>query len=165
MTMQYRLRKLAVVGALSVLAAGTASAHVLSAVTSAANFTFAAGTPQLLLSGFFGVGNGQRIVVTFSAECAVRTAANGNHNAWTDIDIRLLNAAGAVVTTLSPTAGSGDAFCSSDHTAAFDAWASNSVTAVSGQLPAGNYRVQVRGRLNNGATGGWYGQRALVVSR
>ena len=116
-------------------------------------------------SGATAPGSGQRIVVTFSSECSVNAAA-GDTAAWTDVDIVVLNLLGAVVQTLAPTVGAGDAFCASNGTAGFDGWETNAVTAFGGTgLPAGNYRVQVRARLNGGATGGWFGERSLIVGR
>ncbi|WP_341887323.1 hypothetical protein [Variovorax sp. YR752] len=162
------LRRCAIATALTALASTHASADVLTAVTAPANWTFAGAAqttiPNLTTPLFANQAN-RRFVVIFSAECAVNAPA-GNSSAWTDVDIIVRNAAGAVVATLAPTVGSGDAFCSANGTAGFDGWESNSVTAVGGAgLPAGNYRVQVRARLNGGATGGWFGERSLVVIR
>lgn len=108
---------------------------------------------------------GARFIATFSSECSVNALA-GNSPAYTDVDIVVLNLAGVVVATLAPTAGDQGAFCSANGTAGFDGWESNSVQAVGGLgLPAGNYRVQVRARTNGGATGGWFGERSLILSR
>lgn len=162
------LRRCAVIGAFATLASGHASADVLSAVTSPANWTFN-GAAQVAIPGmtsalFANPLNG-RFVVTFSGECSVDAPA-GNSIAWTDVDIVVLNAAGAAVRVLPPTVGAADAFCAANGTAGFDGWESNSITAVNGAgLPAGLYRVQVRARLNGGATGGWFGERSLVVIR
>ncbi|MFT3955504.1 MAG: hypothetical protein QM722_14260 [Piscinibacter sp.] len=162
------LRRCAVIGAIATLASGHASADVLSAVTAPANWTFA-GAAQVAIpgmtSGLFANPLNGRFVVTFSGECAVNAPA-GSTSAWTDVDIVVLNAAGAVVRTLPPTVGAADAFCASNGTVGFDGWESNSITAVNGTgLAAGLYRVQVRARLNGGATGGWFGERSLVVIR
>lgn len=162
------LRRCAIAGAIATLASSQASADVLSAVTAPANWTFV-GAAQVAIPGmtsalFANPLNG-RFVVTFSGECSVNAAA-GSSSAWTDVDIVVLNAAGAVVRTLPPTVGAADAFCASNGTAGFDGWESNSITAVNGTgLPGGFYRVQVRARLNGGATGGWFGERSLVVIR
>lgn len=162
------LRRTAIIGAIATLATSHASADVLTAVTAPANWTFA-GAAQVAVPGmtsalFANPLNG-RFVVTFSGECAVNAPA-GNSSAWTDVDIVVLNAAGALVRTLPPTVGAADAFCASNGTAGFDGWESNSITAVNGVgLPAGVYRVQVRARLNGGATGGWFGERSLTVIR
>lgn len=162
-----RLATLAAAFGLAATMAGQAEAHTVTANTAVGNFLFAAGVPVLpgMTSPLFPNAAGQRFVVIFSAECAVNAPA-GNTTAWTDVDIVVLNAAGAVVAVLQPTVGNADAFCSSDGSAALSGWASNSVTAVGGTgLPAGNYRVQVRARLNNGATGASYGERTLIVMR
>lgn len=158
----------AIVGALSLTAASQVSAHAVSAVTDPNNWTFG-GAAQLIVpnmtSAVFANLANQTFIVHFAAECAVAAPA-GNFTGWLDVDIVVLNALEAVVQTLAPTVGAGDAFCSSNGTAAFDGWSSNAVIAVGGaNLPAGNYRVQVRARLNNGATGGWLGERTLLVTR
>jgi len=168
MNMIQTLRRCAIAGALAALASTQASADVLRSVAAVGNWQFA-GAAQVPIPGmttpFFANPLNGRFVVIFSAECAVNAAA-GSSMAWSDVDIVLLNAAGAVVQTLAPTAGSLDAFCSSNGTAGFDGWSANSVMGVAGPgLAAGNYRVQVRARLNNGATGGWFGERSLAVIR
>ena len=161
------LRRFAAIGALSLMAATQASAHSLAAVTAAGNFTFAAGTATLpgMTTPLFFNPAGARFIATFSSECSVNAAA-GNSNAYTDVDIVVLNPANVVVAVLSPTAGNQDAFCSANGTAGFDGFESNSVQAIGGtNLAAGNYRVQVRARTNAGATGGWFGERALILYR
>jgi hypothetical protein len=148
-------------------AAGGAQAHTVTAVTAVGNFVFAAGVPIIpgATTPLFANAAGQRFVVIFSAECAVNAPA-GNTTAWTDVDIVVLNAAGAVVQVLAPTAGNQGAFCAADGSAGLSGWSANSVTAVGGPgLAAGNYRVQVRARLNAGATQASYGERTLVVMR
>jgi hypothetical protein len=168
MSIKSNWRKVAVVGAFSLVAATQASAHTIAATSAPANWTFA-GAAQVIVPGmtsapFFNLLN-QRFIVTFSSECAVNAPA-GNSMGWTDVDVVVLNVFGAVVRTLAPTIGSADAFCAANGTAGFDGWESNSVQAIGGSgLPAGVYRVQVRARLNGGATGGWFGERALVVTR
>lgn len=167
MSIKITLRRIAAAGAVAIAAVGSAQAHSIAAVTAVGNFIFAAGTPILpgMTTPLFGNLAGQRFIVTFTAECAVNAAA-GNTTAWTDVDIVVLNAAGAVVATLSPTVGTLGAMCSSDGSAGLSGWGSYSITAVGGiGLAAGNYRVQVIARLNNGATQASYGERALVVSR
>lgn len=167
MCIKTKLGRIAATGVLAVAAASGVQAHSISAVTAVGNFIFNAGVPVLpgMTSALFGNAAGQRFIVTFSAECAVNAPA-GSTTAWTDVDILVLNAVGAVVQTLPPTAGNLGAMCSSDGSAGLSGWGSYTVTAVGGPgLVAGNYRVQVRARLNNGATQASYGERALVVSR
>ena len=167
MSIKSNLHRYAVAGAFTLMAATQASANMITAVTGLGNTTFL-GAAQVVVpgmtSGLFPNPAGARFVVTFSAECSVHAAA-GNNTAYTDVDIVVLNAAGGLVVTLAPTAGTLDAFCAADGTAGFSGFASHSVTAVSPGLPAGNYRVQVRARLQGGAFGGWFGERSLVVSR
>ena len=168
MSIKSNLHRYAVAGAFTLMAATPASANMITAVTGLGNTQFA-GAAQVVVPGmtsapFFNPA-GARFVVTFSAECSVNAPA-GNNSAWTDVDIVVLNPFAVVVATLAPTAGTQDAFCASDGTVGFSGWASHSVTALSPVgLAAGNYRVQVRARLQGGATGGWFGERSLVVSR
>lgn len=159
--------RLAALLAAAALLPHPASAHSLGYAINTSNWTFA-GPAQVVVNGmtsnmFFKPAN-QRLILTFASECAVDAPA-GNTSGWVDVDIVLLNAAGAVVLTAAPTAGSADAFCAANGTAGFDGWESNSVSAlVPYNFPAGNYQVQVRARINGGATGGWFGERQLTVS-
>jgi hypothetical protein len=164
--MNIRKKKILVAAASAlalVTVAGPATAAVLASTNNSANFTFTTGTPTLLSTAGFFLNANESFVVTFSAECAVDAAA-GNSSAWTDIDIQLVNAAGAVVATLLPTSGSADAFCTSNGTVGFDGWTTASMTLSASVAPAGVYSVRVLGRLNFG-TGAWYGERSLVVYR
>jgi hypothetical protein len=153
--------------ATSALVSTTASANNLAYAVGTDNWTFT-GTAQVDVSGMvsniFTKPAGQRLVITFSAECAV-DAPTGNPNAWMDVDIVLVNATtNAVVYTAAPTAGAADAFCSSTGTAGFGHWATHSVQAlIPYNFAAGNYKAVVKARLNNGGTGGWLGERMLNV--
>jgi len=162
-----RLALTAAASALSLAAATQAWANSLTAVTNAGNWTFVGAALQIVpgtTTALFANPANQRFIVTFSAECAVNAPA-GNSIAWTDVDIVVLRN-NVVVSTLQPTVGPNGAFCAANGTAGFDGWESNSITAVGGAgLPAGFYQVQVRARLNGGATGGWFGERATVVYR
>lgn len=167
MSLEKTIRRIAAASALAIAGIGAAQAHSLTAQTAVGNFIFNAGIPVLpgMTSPLFANPAGARFIVHFAAECAVNAPA-GNTTAWTDVDIVVLNAAGAVVQVLAPTVGNMGAFCSSDGSAGLSGWQSNAVIAVGGAgLPAGNYRVQVRARLNNGATAASYGERTLVVTR
>ena len=146
-----------------------ANADVVRTATSVVPFNFPPGplfaVPSMIAGPFPNAAN-ERFVVTYSAECAVVAAAN-NSSAYIDIDIVVLNPAGAVVYTLVPTVGANDAFCSANGTAALDGLGMHAITAIANNhnLPAGNYRVQVRSRANAGATLGYLGERSLVVWR
>lgn len=171
MSIKTQWRRLAIAASLGLcgaMASTQSFAHVITTQVNGVNWPFAVAGQVVIPSmttGFFFNPAGARFVVTFSSECAVAAPA-GNTSAWTDVDIVVLNAANVVVATLPPTVGAFDAFCASNGTPPSDGWESNQVTAVGGtNLPAGNYRVQVRARLNGGATGGWFGERALVVWR
>lgn len=161
------LRRAATVTALGL--AGVAQAHTIALATGVNNMPIplgAAATPIAgATSGAFANAAGQRFYVHFAAECAVAAPA-GNTTAWADIDLVVLNAAGAVVQVLPPTVGTLGAFCSSDGSAGLSGWQSNAVIGIGGPgLPAGVYRVQARARLNNGATAGTIGERTLLVTR
>jgi hypothetical protein len=144
-----------------------ASANNLAYAVGTDNWTFT-GTAQVNVSGMvtnvFTKTTNNRLVITFSAECAV-DAPTGNPNAWMDVDIVLLDAVtGAVVYTAAPTVGSADAFCSSTGTLGFGHWATHSVQAlIPYNFANGNYKASVKARLNNGGTGGWLGERMLSV--
>jgi hypothetical protein len=146
-----------------------ASANNLAYAVATDNWTFS-GTTQVdvasMASNVFVKPANQRLVITFTAECAVDAPA-GNPNAWMDLDIVLENpTTGAVVYTAAPTAGSGDAFCSSTGTAGFGHWASHAVQAlIPYNFAAGSYKAVVKARLNNGGTGGWLGERMLSVTQ
>lgn len=158
-------RSVAAAAALGALAAGPASAQLITSQVGPGNFIFAGFVvlPNMTTGAFFNAA-GQRFVVTFSAECAVNAAA-GNFNATTDVDIVVLGGGGGMQ-MLSPTLGNQDAFCTANGTAGFDGWSRNSITVVGGLgLPAGFYQVQVRARTNAGAFQAWYGDRTLAVSR
>jgi hypothetical protein len=151
----------------SALVSTTASADSLAYAVGTDNWTFT-GTSQVdvagMVSNVFTKAANTRLIVTFSAECAV-DAPTGNPNAWMDVDIVLLNpTTGAVVYTAAPTVGSFDAFCSSTGTAGFGHWATHSVQAlIPWNFAAGSYKAAVKARLNNGGTGGWLGERMLTV--
>ncbi len=159
-------RMVAAIVATGGLAAGSAWAHLITSMAVPGNFVFSGfiALPGMTTPGF-ALAAGERIVVTFSAECAVNALA-GDFTANTDVDIVMLAPGPVVVQTLSPTPGASDIFCSANGTAGFDSHARNSITVVGGGLPANVYQVQVRARTNGPAgTQAWYGDRALVVSR
>lgn len=143
-----------------------AGADVITAIWEKGNTSFS-GKDQIVVNkmttGPFSKTERKNFFVTFSAECAVDAPA-GNFSAWVDIDIVVLDPNGVVIYTLPQTEFASDAFCASNGTAGFDGWESNAFTAFGGaRLASGRYRVQVRARLNGGATGGWFGERSLVV--
>ena len=147
MSIRKHLRRIAVAGAFGVLAAGSASAHLITSQAAAGNHVIGGGglVPLLGMTSLpFFNAYGQRFVVTFSAECAVNAPA-GNYTAYTDIDIVVLNAAGAVVQTLAPTFGNSDAFCTANGTAGFDGWSRNSITAVGGGYGLAGRQLQRAG--------------------
>jgi len=104
----------------------------------------------------FKLGSAGKKVLTYSAECAVAAPA-GNSIAWLDLDIHVN---GVIV---APTAGTGDAFCTSNGTETLgDGWVRASIT-VQIQGISGDNTVQIQARGNYGATGLWLGDSALVI--
>jgi hypothetical protein len=98
----------------------------------------------------------QSKVLTFSAECAVGAPLN-NFGAWVDLEI-FHNGV-----SLDPIVGNQDAFCGSNGTASlFDGFVRPSITLV---VPgaAGVNTIRIQANLNGGATGGWFGETALVI--
>lgn len=146
--------------ALSALAAAS-YAKVIVSGTYSANFSFTTATAFVPLastgatSRSFNAPKAATYVLTFSAECSVDAPA-GNNGAWVDLDILIDGVA------VSPTFGSADAFCGANGIAGFDAWIRPSIT-VPVSLSAGAHTLQVLGRLNNGATGGWVSDIAMVL--
>jgi hypothetical protein len=65
---------------------------------------------------------------------------------------------------IAPSAGSPDAFCSSNSTLGFDGWVRGSITLVV-PVAFGANTLTVQGRLNSGATGGWFGDTATVIEK
>jgi len=170
MAIKSLLRRLALVGALGVMAASQASAHSFIAVSRMGNFTFPAAGAMVPIAGaavvtpIFANPANARFIVSYNAECAVAAAA-GNTSTWMDIDVRAINAVTGAVFTLTPTAGGLDAFCTSNGTAANDGWQRVVVNAIGGVgMPAGNYRIQIRARLSGAGTG-HLGDTSLIVSR
>jgi len=160
------LSRFTAVAAVGLVGIGATQAQTIAAVTAVGN-QIIAGTAIIggTTTPLFFNAAGRRFIVHFAAECAVNAPA-GNTTAWTDVDVQVLNAAGAVVRTLPPTVGTVGAFCAADGSAGLSGWGSHAVIAVGGAgLVAGNYRVRVIGRLNNGATQASYGERTLIVTR
>ena len=132
--------------------------------TRATNTTFPQGsffavplTNAGALSLAFELGAAETKVLTYSAECAVGAAA-GNTLTWLELDILLNGVA------LPPTAGTFDAFCTSNGTADSDGWARQSITLA---IPAvaGVNTITIRASIQNGVAGniGWLGDTSLVI--
>ncbi|HEY5808780.1 MAG TPA: hypothetical protein VIT67_12470 [Povalibacter sp.] len=103
----------------------------------------------------FSLAAPTRLVLTYSAECAVSAPA-GNAGVWLDLDL-IVNGV-----PIAPTAGNQDAFCSSNGTAALDGWTRASITVFfTGKTGANTVRIQSRG--NGGATSVWLGDSSLVI--
>ncbi len=167
MKLSVLMRRGLLAASLACLAAGAAQAHTLFGTTAIGNQIIAgAGLVPIngMITPLITIAPGQRLLVHFAAECAVDAPA-GNTTAWTDVDIVMLNAAGVVLRSLPPMGGTLGAFCSADGSAGLSGWRSNKVIAeLRTNLPLGQYRVQVRGRLNNGAIQASYGERTLLIT-
>lgn len=154
-------------GALALMAAGSASADTLSAQTRIGNFTFSSTqgqvnvpvAPGLFVSPAFAYIQGERVIVSYTAECAVAAA---NNSTWLDLEIQARNITTNALTSLPPTTGSSDALCTSNGTAGSDGWQMNAVNAVANSLPTGIYRIEVRARLS-GTGSGHLGDSSLVI--
>lgn len=144
------------------LIGAAAEAKVLAFATRASNFSFtsatalvpldASGTTTLTVTN--PKAKAVNYVLTYSAECA---AIGGSTNAWLDLDVMVNGSA------VAPTSGSADAFCASNGGASYGNWLRPSITLVVPLLPGAN-SIQIQGRLDNGATGGWLGDSSLVVT-
>ncbi|WP_029001159.1 hypothetical protein [Azohydromonas australica] len=159
------------IGAAALAAVVPAQAEILVTMSRQGNFFGfgAAGTAVPLtpngttLTPTFNVPAGGRFIVSYSAECANDAAG---YESWVSLEIRAINVNTGAVRVLSPTGASGgsDAFCSSNGTAGYDGWSTNTVNANGVQLPAGTYRIQVWASTVFGGSG-WLGDTSLVVWR
>ena len=139
------------------------------------NYTFAQGTnnlvpltnaPVLFESDPFTTSG--KVVVTYTAECAVNAAA-GNVFTWLNIDMQLRNVVTGALINLPPSSPNAqDALCTANGVAGGqDGWVMASITGVATGLPLADYRVQVRATLQNGVAGnsGWLGDTSLVIRK
>ncbi|MGH2362974.1 MAG: hypothetical protein ACRDGM_20795 [bacterium] len=137
------------------------------------NYTFAQGTNNLVPLSNTGLLESNpfttsgRVVVTYTAECAVGAAA-GNTTTWLNIDMQLRNVVTGAFINLPPsTPNTADALCTANGTAATDGWVMASITGIATGLPLSDYRVQVRANLQAGVAGniGWLGDTSLVIRK
>lgn len=164
---KHLFRSLAVAAATSV-AAANASADVVAAVTASGNYTWSGyGGPipiPFMVTPSFNHSGGP-LVAMYSAECSVNAEYQPAYGlAFVDVDIQVLDGAGAIVATLSPSGGTKTPFCSSSGVSGFNNRGSFATTGV-GTLPAGVYRVRVGGQLNIERATALMGARSLVVLR
>lgn len=91
-----------------------------------------------------------RLAVFFNGECTVGAA---NDFTWLDINVQVLNSAGVLVTTISPSSDD-NAFCTSTGDNSIGGhWVSASTNGVSIPLAAGTYQVRVQGTLQGCVAG------------
>ena len=156
-----KLRHQAVCAAALFVLAAAAQAKVIISGTYASNFAFSTATAFVPLastgatSRTFNITATATYVLTFSAECSVDAPA-GDSGAWVDLDVMVDNVA------IAPTSGTSDAFCGANGTAGFDGWVRPSIT-LPVRLTAGSHTLQVQGRLNASATGGWVSDISMVI--
>lgn len=163
------LSRAAAVAALAAMAAGTASADTLSAQTRSGNFTFTSQqqqgpvnvpvAPGIFTSPVFAHIQGERLIVSYTAECAV---SGPGTTRWLDLNIVARNVTTNAVQVLPPTAGTQDALCTSNGTPTADGWQMNAVNAVAANLPTGLYRIELQARLSGPGTG-HLGDSSLIV--
>ena len=153
------------------LAGGRSVTH-----TRIGNYTFAQGTnslvpltaapdPVLLESAPFTTTG--KVVVTYTAECAVLAAA-GNVTTWLNIDMQLRNVVTGALINLPPSSpNTSDAFCTANGVAGSNGWVMASITGVATGVPLADYAVQVRANVQAGTTGdsGWLGDSSLVIRK
>ncbi len=158
--MQFNTRLIA--AATLALAATASMAGVISTSTRLGNWSV--GAPDAVFvplndgsatSVRFSVASERKVVITYSAECAVDAAAD-NNSAWLEITILIDGV------PLRPTGGTSDAFCSADGKVGFNNWVRPSVTGYL-LVGAGIHTVQVQTSGQFGATGLWLGDTALII--
>ncbi|MFO1338810.1 MAG: hypothetical protein U1F53_11340 [Burkholderiaceae bacterium] len=156
-------RKILAAVTLSALAAA-AQAKIVASATYSANFQFSTPTALVPLTPSggttktFAIDSVGMYGLTFSAECSV-DAPDGNKDAWIDLDILV----DGVAVAPTDNGNNEDAFCGSIGTAGFHNWGRHSITVPVRFTTTGDHKVQVRARLNYGATSGWVSDTALVL--
>src|SRR4051812_26925613 len=109
----------------------------------------------------FFAGASSLVIISFDAECAVSGATTAN---WANIDIQVDPAPlGGGFSSIVPTAGVDDAFCTSNGTAANDGWVNPSRSVVT-RVPAGVSAVRVLLNAVNGAGPARIDDLSLIVS-
>ena len=157
------------VAAVVAMGSANASAHVVAAVTANGNFTWS-GYSELPIPGMQTPSfshPGGRLVATYSAECAVDNldGVDADSVKRLEVEIVVRTMAGKTVARLSPSSdASPGTFCSSKNAPGFHNVGSFATTRV-GNIPAGTYYVDVRGRLNTRKANALMGSRSLVLFR
>lgn len=158
--MQFRTQLIAA-AALAVVATAS-QADVLSVATRLGNWSQNSAAAVFVplndlnaTSVRFSVATARRVVITYSAECAVDAPVD-NNSAWLEITILIDGV------PLRPTGGTADAFCSADGKVGFNNWVRPSVTGYLA-VSAGIHTVQVQTSGLNGATGLWLGDTAMII--
>lgn len=94
------------------------------------------------------------VVVTFSAECSVRSVTT---QAWMDLDVIVDG------TVVPPTNSGSDAFCTEGEGNNVDEWTRASATVLVPNLPAGSHNIEIRVQSGFGVQTWWIGDLSLVV--
>lgn len=149
------MRKSLVLGSLLVLgvaalSSAPAQAQVLASASNTNAFVNGCGLFVLDLNGAAAGTNLQftlpasasnrRVAVLFNGECSV---ASLDDFTWLDVNVQILNGAGAVIATLSPSS-SDNAFCTSTGDNALDHWVSASTNGSVLFGPGGAVNLSVR---------------------
>jgi len=100
------------------------------------------------------------VEITFSAECAI----NGTPLQSGTIEIQVDPAGAAGFTTIAPTAGVDDRFCSGDTVAGFSSHVTPSMTVVT-RVPAGNHVARVLLQPTFGAAQMWLDDSSITIDR
>jgi hypothetical protein len=90
---------------------------------------------------------GQRVTITFNAECAVGGVSDV---AWLDVDI-LVDPAGPTAAFVVPPSDGDNALCTANGTPGNDGWVSGVVNATTTVRSAGVHTIQVRVTGQSGA--------------
>jgi hypothetical protein len=126
------------------------------------NFTFTVNPTSIPLNStnattlaFSTTADNQAIMIKYSAECGVTGTGVGQ---WLDIDILVDGVA------VPPTAGTADAFCTTDKVFSSNSWKMVGVNALYTVPVKGAHTIQIQGKLF-GAKTGWLGDSSLVIYR
>jgi hypothetical protein len=139
------------------LVAVEAMADVVLARTRPNNFTFTGPGPVLVplnaagatTANFNGSGG---FTIMYTAECSNDAAGTGS---WVSLQISVDNV------DLAPSAGTSDAFCTSNGVGGHDGWVSAAMNVRTGNLSSGQHTVRVRASTVGG--NGWVSDASLTV--
>jgi len=159
------LTSLAVAAVVAMASANASAGDVLAAVTADRIHYLAKGASVYIswMKTPLFKHSGGPLIATYTAECAVAAYPLVPGGAKVGVSIAVTDAEGKQVASMSPAP---EAFCSSSGETDLRSAskATHAVTSVA-TLPAGVYRVQVLGHVNDPTAVAAMGARSLVVSR